>query len=107
MPALLGFVPEHSIVLICLSRGSTTTVRMTVRQDLPDPPATGEVFHAIERCAQVCDREAYDAIVAVLVVGDRGAEDGGVDLAAVGLQQLVSPLAPVRRQAVRGGHAGG
>lgn len=71
VPALLGFVPEHSIVLICLSRGSTTTVRMTVRQDLPDPPATKEVFHAIERCAQVCDREAYDAIVAVLVVGDR------------------------------------
>ncbi|WP_169818403.1 DUF4192 domain-containing protein [Rhodococcoides corynebacterioides] len=74
VPALLGFVPESSLVLICLATGPTTTVRMTMRQDLTASPDAPDLLAAIERCALVCDREAFDTVVAVLITGDRAPE---------------------------------
>ncbi|MGB3773249.1 MAG: DUF4192 domain-containing protein [Rhodococcus sp. (in: high G+C Gram-positive bacteria)] len=72
VPALLGFVPERSMVLVCMRSGlSGTTVEVCMRQDLPprlDSPELAEVIH---RCGEVCEREGFDAVIAVLITGSR------------------------------------
>ncbi|WP_081821179.1 DUF4192 domain-containing protein [Rhodococcus sp. UNC23MFCrub1.1] len=71
VPALLGFVPARSIVLICLSTGSPTVVEMCMRQDLSDRLDSPELADVIERCGEVCTREGLDAVVAVLITGSK------------------------------------
>lgn len=86
VPALLGFVPERSLVLACMTTDSLaatrrTTLHMVMRQDLPTGRGAdydGVTREVAERCAMVCERDGLDTVVAVLVTGKhskRGMDD--------------------------------
>lgn len=71
IPALLGFVPENSLVLVCLVDG---TVEAVMRHDLLDH-ADGhrvhpDMFGILERFADVCEREGVGDTVAVVIGAD-------------------------------------
>lgn len=76
VPAMLGFRPHRSVVVICLA-GDPTVVQAVLRADLPDPAAhdgAALVDHLVERCARAdCERA-----VAVIVddrLGGAGPDD--------------------------------
>jgi hypothetical protein len=69
LPALLGFRPRRSLVVICLG-GSPTTVQCVMRQDLPDGVVAADDRFGLEQIAVVCANSGADAVV-VVVVDDR------------------------------------
>lgn len=80
LPALLGFVPEQSIVLVCLgpdSTGAATTVEVVMRHDLPPVGGHLVVQELAGRCAEVCVRDGVLGVVAILVTGTRSARGIG------------------------------
>lgn len=87
IPALLGFRPERSLVLVCLGGATGTALGAVMRHDLIPPPVCGdpaagsdlaaEMAAAIEQFAVVCAREHATAVIAVIVDQDadcRGCE---------------------------------
>lgn len=68
IPALLGFWPSRSLVLICLAGGDgPSMVRAVMRHDLPDLAVGPADREAIERMSLVCAREDIDSVIAVVV----------------------------------------
>lgn len=74
IPALLGFRPEQSLVLICLGGRSGKSLGAVMRHDLvePDPDSElGEIappmLAAIEQFGSVCARDMPRAAIAVLI----------------------------------------
>jgi hypothetical protein len=61
VPAMLGFHPEESVVLLCLA-GPRRQVRLTLRADLPDRPVASSARELVERAAEA----GAEAIVAVI-----------------------------------------
>ncbi|MFF0814036.1 DUF4192 domain-containing protein [Rhodococcus sp. NPDC003318] len=72
VPAMLGFTPHRSLVLICIG-GTPSTVQTVMRHDLPEPGAVHDEG-ALERLAMLC--EHADARLAVAVVVDERAIAG-------------------------------
>jgi len=70
VPALLGFHPERSLVLLCLEGERATTMGLVARVDLP-PPGDVAARRAIAgQLAAICANRAAPAAV-VVVVEDR------------------------------------
>ncbi|MFC7450135.1 DUF4192 domain-containing protein [Rhodococcus daqingensis] len=68
IPAMLGFRPTGSLVLVCLDcRDGPFLVRAVMRHGLPDGAVGPLDREAIERMSLVCAREEIDAVVAVIV----------------------------------------
>ncbi|MFD4180689.1 DUF4192 domain-containing protein [Rhodococcus sp. NPDC058514] len=68
IPAMLGFRPARSLVLVCLDGGDgPSMVRAVMRHDLPDGAVGPVDREAIERMSLVCAREDIDAVIAVVV----------------------------------------
>lgn len=72
VPAMLGFTPHRSMVMICLG-GAPSTVQTVMRHDLPEP---GDLHDgvALERLAMLCERA--DAGLAIAVIVDERAIAG-------------------------------
>lgn len=69
VPALLGFVPARSLVVVCLrSAGSVTTAGPVIRQDLPEHADHREACAAV--IASICEREHVRRAV-LIVIDDR------------------------------------
>ncbi len=69
IPALLGFVPERSLVLITFD-GNDDEIGTTMRHDLiiqPDGRPTQVMFGVIEHLARVCESYNVTRVVAVIV----------------------------------------
>ncbi len=66
IPALLGFRPHRSLVVICLA-GTPTVIRAVMRQDLPAGVLTVAERAGVEDIAVACERAGADAAIAVLV----------------------------------------
>ncbi|MGW6375998.1 DUF4192 domain-containing protein [Rhodococcus sp. NPDC055112] len=82
IPAMLGFRPAHSLVLVCLDGGDCPArVRAVMRHDLPDGTVGPLDREAIERMSLVCAREDIGAVIAVIVDAQRAA---GMHRAVVG-----------------------
>lgn len=75
VPALLGFHPQRSLVLICLGGRSSTSVGAVMRHDLVSDAGMGAV---VEQFGIICANERATAAMA-LVVDDRGGEDESYD----------------------------
>lgn len=72
MPALLGFVPVRSLVVLCMEGPAANRVGLVMRLDAPDPATTDPhtVAALSEQVSVVCARRAAPAIM-VVVVEDR------------------------------------
>ena len=96
LPAVLGFVPEKSLVLVTVDRGEMGCV---MRVDL-----SGELSDSVEHIAEVAATAEPDAAIAV-VVDESGAtcrmcnDDYNGDRGQDGVHRPVGPAAPL------GGHA--
>ncbi|MEO9222546.1 MAG: DUF4192 domain-containing protein [Mycobacteriaceae bacterium] len=77
IPALLGFVPTRSLVILCLEGAAATRVGLVMRVDLPDPLAPDVAVHAAiaEQLSIVCARRKTPAVLLV-VVEDRSSAAG-------------------------------
>ena len=84
VPHLLGFVPEASLVVIGVAP-PRDRIRVTVRYDLPEPPAPGLVANIVAHAVAVLRTQRLTAAVAV----------------AYGPQTLVTPAADELRDAAR------
>lgn len=93
IPALLGFRPHRSLVLICLA-GEPTAIRAVIRRDLPDRVFTVADRIGLEDVATACERSGADAAVAVVVddragiLGDASVEVLDGCLAEIGVDLL-------------------
>ncbi|SEM33041.1 protein of unknown function [Rhodococcus maanshanensis] len=86
IPAMLGFRPARSLVLVCLDEGDgPARVRAVMRHDLPDGAVGPLDREAIERMSLVCEREDIDAVIAVIVDAGRAP---GMHRAVVGELEL-------------------
>lgn len=75
LPALLGFPPLRSLVLICLEGRRGSTLGLVARVDLPPADDLATVDAVVEQVAQLCARRATAAAVLV-VVEDRSRRGG-------------------------------
>ncbi|WP_068277289.1 DUF4192 domain-containing protein [Aldersonia kunmingensis] len=83
IPAMLGFRPERSVVLVCLGGPTGTALGAVMRHDLIAPPGdsaiepglTAEMAAAIEQFAIVCARERATSVIAVVVDQDADCRD--------------------------------
>ena len=87
VPALLGFRPEQSVILVCLGGDSGTALGAVLRHDLllGDPPEAGipaPMTAVFEQFAAVCARERARRAIAVLVDAHAGCAPPGVWVAA-------------------------
>jgi uncharacterized protein DUF4192 len=64
VPAMLGFTPEASLVLIGAA-GPRSTVELTVRYDLPDPPDPSGTTDALRHAAVVFGRQGIQVMAAI------------------------------------------
>ncbi|MBP1158406.1 MULTISPECIES: DUF4192 domain-containing protein [Rhodococcus] len=86
IPAMLGFRPAHSLVLVCLDGGDgPARVRAVMRHDLPDCAVGPLDREAIERMSLVCAREDIGSVIAVIIDERRVT---GVHRAVVGELEL-------------------
>ncbi|MEO6500762.1 MAG: DUF4192 domain-containing protein [Jatrophihabitantaceae bacterium] len=113
VPYLLGFHPRQSLVLIGFAGGADGAgpqqVQVTVRLDLPDPPAAGLDAQALRPLGEVLRRADSEAVAAVLVTetvrGDPRACDElvacrdllAVTMAEAGIEVLDVPVATESR----------
>lgn len=67
LPAVLGFVPEKSLVLVTIARGEMGCV---LRMDLSDNVSRGEQGDTVEHLAEVAAAARPDSAVAVVVDAD-------------------------------------
>lgn len=67
LPALLGFPPLRSLVLICLEGPRGSTLGLVARLDLPPAEDLATVDAVVEQVAQLCARRATGAAVLVVV----------------------------------------
>lgn len=68
IPAILGFVPEHSSIVVGLRReAGITTVGPVLRQDLPDDPELIEPSAAV--VADICENGGVERAVLIVVDG--------------------------------------
>jgi len=68
IPAVLGFIPERSIILIAFA--DPATVAVTMRYDLDRGPRgfiTDELLGTLDHLADICQREQIHHLVAVIV----------------------------------------
>lgn len=75
LPALLGFPPLRSLVLVCLQGSRLSTLGLVARLDLPPADEVTTVDAVVEQVALLCARRATGAAVLV-VVEDRGGRGG-------------------------------
>lgn len=78
IPALLGFVPERSLVLITFS-GDGDEIGTTMRHDLslqPDGVPTATMLGVIGHLARVCESYRVDRVIAVIIDDTRASDDG-------------------------------
>ncbi|MFC4602841.1 DUF4192 domain-containing protein [Rhodococcus kronopolitis] len=80
VPALLGFRPGRSLVLICLGFAADAvpgaapcTVRAVLRSDLPETACGPFDLEPLRRVAQACERERIESVTAVFVDPDDSA----------------------------------
>lgn len=78
VPAILGFMPERSLVVAVLrataEQPGTATVDVVARIDL-DEPGRSETGEIVERVAGICLRDSASAVLA-LIVDDRATPPG-------------------------------
>jgi hypothetical protein len=67
LPALLGFHPEHSIVLLCLEGERAGSVGLVARVDLPARSDRAGAAAVVEQLSVLCARRVVPAAVAVVV----------------------------------------
>lgn len=67
LPALLGFHPERSLVLLCLEGERAGTVGLVARVDLPPREDRAACDAVVEQLSVLCARRAVPAAVAVVV----------------------------------------
>jgi hypothetical protein len=67
VPALLGFHPERSLVLLFLEGEWASTVGLVARVDLPSPHDLAQVRACAEQLSVLCARRAAPAAVLVVV----------------------------------------
>ncbi|MFC9790298.1 DUF4192 domain-containing protein [Rhodococcus sp. NPDC127528] len=82
VPALLGFRPRRSLVVVCLGGDEPSVVRAVMRHDLPDRGVGPADREGVDRMALVCGREQVDSVVAVVVderTNRRGTHNALVD----------------------------
>ncbi|MGW0042695.1 DUF4192 domain-containing protein [Rhodococcus sp. NPDC003348] len=102
VPALLGFRPHRSLVVICLG-GVPATVQAVMRHDLAGTASNCDRL-SVDRLAALCER-AGAASVIVVVVDDRAHGDGPIhDLHHALVDLLSASLAEVG-VALAGAHA--
>ncbi|KAA0023372.1 DUF4192 domain-containing protein [Antrihabitans cavernicola] len=91
VPALLGFHPHRSLVIVCLGGGSASSVGAVLRHDLIPPDRSGHrsdrMIAAVEQFGAICGNEGARAALAVIVddVGDRESYDDVVGMLAASL----------------------
>lgn len=78
LPALLGFPPLRSLVLICLEGPRASSLGLVARMDLPPADERAAVDAVVDHVAELCARRATGAAVLVVVEDRcrRGAEAG-------------------------------
>ncbi|WP_405136689.1 DUF4192 domain-containing protein [Nocardia sp. NBC_01388] len=91
VPAMLGFVPERSLVVALLRQEPDRTheVQLVARLDLPT--AADQYSQLPQRIANVCGRSGAIAALAV-IVDDRTSRPGGRDAGAADHRPLVDAL---------------
>ena len=67
LPALLGFHPERSLVLLCLEGERAGSVGLVARVDLPPRSDRAGAEAVVEQLSVLCARRAVPAAVAVVV----------------------------------------
>ncbi|GGG08359.1 hypothetical protein GCM10007304_23060 [Rhodococcoides trifolii] len=72
LPALMGFVPSRSLVIVCLSgTGPSFTLGPTMRHDLAPPTVAHRVHpvmvEVVKKLAELCEREDILQAIAVIV----------------------------------------
>lgn len=67
LPALLGFHPERSLILLCLEGELAGTVGLVARVDLPDRGDRAGGDAVVEQLSVLCARRGVPAAVAVVV----------------------------------------
>ena len=72
LPALLGFPPTRSLVLVCLDGPREATVGLVARVDLPVVGDRDEQDQVVEQLAVLCTRRSAGAAVLVVVCDERG-----------------------------------
>ncbi|MBJ8345047.1 DUF4192 domain-containing protein [Antrihabitans sp. YC2-6] len=98
VPALLGFPPERSLVLVCLHGPRNSRLGGVMRHDLvlprsADGGVTPVMDAAIDRFASVCGREGVRAAVALIVDDTADHEDEEYSAACVAVvEQLAEQL---------------
>lgn len=76
IPAMLGFCPERSLVVIgfaAVGDGGRCAVRAVMRHDLPDSGIGPPDLEPLYRIAGVCGREDFEFAVAVVIDEDESA----------------------------------
>ncbi|TQF66497.1 DUF4192 domain-containing protein [Rhodococcus spelaei] len=95
IPALLGFWPRRSLVVVCLGGGDPSLVRAVMRHDLPSGGVGSADRDALDRIVHVCGREEVDSVVAVVVderANRRGTHNALVDELGAGLAEHGIPM---------------
>lgn len=67
LPALLGFHPERSLLLLCLEGERAATVGLVARVDLPNPGDRAGCDAVVQQLSVLCARRGVPAAVAVVV----------------------------------------
>ncbi|WP_306357893.1 MULTISPECIES: DUF4192 domain-containing protein [unclassified Nocardia] len=98
VPAMLGFVPERSLVVVAMHHeaGQRYAVKVAVRLDIP--PAQ-QYAPLPEHLPRICRNSDADLVLAVLVDDRAARPDAGGDATALGQRRLVDRL----RRALAGG----
>ncbi|WP_127783347.1 DUF4192 domain-containing protein [Rhodococcus sp. X156] len=84
LPALLGFVPQRSLVLLCLEGPTGARVGLVMRVDLPHPHQAepGHVLALTEELSVQCARRGTVAVILVVVDDRSRRPDAHADLLA-------------------------